>query len=509
MASDDSSSNSSSSHTTRPKKYPTTASNWKLSHLEDIGICYDTKPSTLQDFFTFLRSTEVIESNGFSELPPISKTLIQLSSELWTVSYDFQDDLFKGVRSKLKEVDDLKAEVMETEGDLKRKVKEYVGVKEDKVERLFNGWSWNMIEFWNCVGDLLARYKMAEQRDGRFTFLLMAFSRLFFLRPESGDLYPAELYIKDVIVHGTPAVRFIMRNKKKIDENGLELFIVTKVKNYNVFRGEFTPDTFTSENISKNVRGQHGITLVMERYASLFFPGVVGVLCIGTKIIFTYLELSASHFDEIRIRGTVDERHKASIKTDPQAQKLFNQYNADAPVSTTFWFTAKPLSQRTFSNFMPDISKSANTNVHYTNHCVRATAIQYLNDADVEARHIMFVSYHTSESSIRSYNRTVSQEQKRRLSATLSSALGEELSVVPLQSTQDPNTAITTPRPPLFPIENAASQPRDRGSSTNTCSTYQQSNNGHSMAFDVRAFNHSSGFLSNSVFNNCNFSFGK
>ncbi|KAK3101855.1 hypothetical protein FSP39_006816 [Pinctada imbricata] len=199
-------------------------------------------------------------------------------------------------------------------------------------------------------------------------------------------------------------------------------------------------------------------------------------------------------------------------RTDPQAQKLFNQYNADAlykPVSTTFWFTAKPLSQRTFSNFMPDISKSANTNVRYTNHCVRATAIQYLNDADVEARHIMFLSDHTSESSIRSYNRTVSQEQKRRLSATLSSALGEELSVVPLQSTQDPNTAITTPRPPLFPIENAASQPRDRGSSTNTCSTYQQSNNGHSMAFDVRAFNHSSGFLSNSVFNNCNFTFGK
>ncbi|KAK3084256.1 hypothetical protein FSP39_010715, partial [Pinctada imbricata] len=172
-------------------------------------------------------------------------------------------------------------------------------------------WSWNMLEFWNYFVDLLARYKQGYQREGRFTLLFMAFARMFLLRPEGGESYSVSVNIKDVIVHGVPDIRFPVRNVIK-GEAEQKLFIVTEVKNYNAFIGEFSSETFCSENISKNVLGQHGIELVMERSASFFYPGIVGIICIGTKVIFTYLEITNTHFDQIN-QGTVDKTQKAVV----------------------------------------------------------------------------------------------------------------------------------------------------------------------------------------------------
>ena len=108
-------------------------------------------------------------------------------------------------------------------------------------------------------------------------------------------------------------------------------------------------------------------------------------------------------------------------KTDPNAQMLFNHFINEAcqsPDRTMIWYTTKPLAKRTFASFMPDICKRAHVK-KYTAHCLRATAIQSMNDVGHEARHIMFMSGHRNESSIRSYNRSVSTVQKKHLSHTL------------------------------------------------------------------------------------------
>ena len=55
----------------------------------------------------------------------------------------------------------------------------------------------------------------------------------------------------------------------------------------------------------------------------------------------------------------------------------------------------------------------------YTNHCIRATCITTLDAAGYEARDIMAVSGHRSESSIRNYSRT-NIEKKRKMSTELS-----------------------------------------------------------------------------------------
>lgn len=111
-------------------------------------------------------------------------------------------------------------------------------------------------------------------------------------------------------------------------------------------------------------------------------------------------------------------------KTDPSATSLFNCCEKAAlvnPMICDIWFTSSPLSKRFYTNFMGDICKSANTTGWYTAHSIRATAIQAMNDSGFEARHIMYMSGHRQESSLKSYCRNPSIVQKRQLSTTLSS----------------------------------------------------------------------------------------
>ena len=56
-----------------------------------------------------------------------------------------------------------------------------------------------------------------------------------------------------------------------------------------------------------------------------------------------------------------------------------------------------------------------------TAHCLRATSIQALSDAGLKLRHIMFMSGHRNEGSIKSYSRECASGQKLVISKTLSS----------------------------------------------------------------------------------------
>jgi site-specific recombinase XerD len=88
-------------------------------------------------------------------------------------------------------------------------------------------------------------------------------------------------------------------------------------------------------------------------------------------------------------------------KTDSNASHLFNHYYKDRNINADKWFTAKPLSKRTYANFLGEICIASGVQKKYSPHCLRATAIIYLNDSGFEARHIMFmISNHKNESSL-------------------------------------------------------------------------------------------------------------
>ena len=78
----------------------------------------------------------------------------------------------------------------------------------------------------------------------------------------------------------------------------------------------------------------------------------------------------------------------------PGAKALYLQPRRGTVETDGFWFTAVPLGVNQLAQMLPRMCKEAGTHTSYTNHSLRATAIQKLSDAGLEAREIMAVSGH-------------------------------------------------------------------------------------------------------------------
>ena len=78
------------------------------------------------------------------------------------------------------------------------------------------------------------------------------------------------------------------------------------------------------------------------------------------------------------------------------------------------WYCNVPVGKNTIGNFMKDISRAADMSKQHTNHSIRATAVTVLDHSNFEARHIMRVTGHKSEASIRSYSRRLSENKQKK-----------------------------------------------------------------------------------------------
>ena len=84
---------------------------------------------------------------------------------------------------------------------------------------------------------------------------------------------------------------------------------------------------------------------------------------------------------------------------------------------------------------MKKVSIEAKLSCVYTNHSIRATTITILDECGYEARHIMALSGHRSESSIQSYAYQTSLSTKRKMSETLSESLNNKKTVTTIAAT--------------------------------------------------------------------------
>ncbi|CAG2236436.1 unnamed protein product [Mytilus edulis] len=157
---------------------------------------------------------------------------------------------------------------------------------------------------------------------------------------------------------------------------------------------------------------------------------------------------------------------------------------------------------------MGDISMNAGCSRLYTAHCLRATAIQGMNDAGFELRHIMYMSGHKNESSVKSYNCGCSKVQKESLSANLSS-ISSVYDVSAPKSTPAPVLTVSTAESASVTsnVTSVTSNVTSVPSPLQTSSENAQVNN-RTMPISLSSNNFmSSGFISNSAFNNCVFQF--
>ncbi|XP_072182398.1 uncharacterized protein [Diadema setosum] len=132
--------------------------------------------------------------------------------------------------------------------------------------------------------------------------------------------------------------------------------------------------------------------------------------------------------DEESQQGRMYETHKDDCPVESFVKYVSHLHpHCDAlwqrPKATTRpghpWYDNSPVGVNTLANKMSSITAEAHCSKVYTNHCLRATSIHKLDNAGFEARHIMAISGHKSETSIKHYSR-VEEEQKRRMSLTIS-----------------------------------------------------------------------------------------
>ncbi|CAC5386053.1 unnamed protein product [Mytilus coruscus] len=67
------------------------------------------------------------------------------------------------------------------------------------------------------------------------------------------------------------------------------------------------------------------------------------------------------------------------------------------------WYDASPLGHNNLGGMMPALCEKAGLVKRYTNHSLRATTVHVLNEADFAGRHIMSVTGHKSENSLKTY----------------------------------------------------------------------------------------------------------
>ncbi|XP_072176075.1 LOW QUALITY PROTEIN: zinc finger MYM-type protein 2-like [Diadema setosum] len=134
-------------------------------------------------------------------------------------------------------------------------------------------------------------------------------------------------------------------------------------------------------------------------------------------------------------QGRMYETHKPDCPVEafqvyvshlnPGNDDFFQRPKVNAESDEQVWYCNAPVGKNTLGDKMRKISLEAQTSKIYTNHCLRATSIHVLDaSSGFEARHIMSVSGHKSESSIKHYA-YVDEAKKRRMSRCLSSVSDE------------------------------------------------------------------------------------
>ena len=243
--------------------------------------------------------------------------------------------------------------------------------------------------------------------------------------------------------------------------------------------------TLNSFSFHQDDDGREYVTLAHETQQKNVQGGLSDIEAVSDKRMYSTGDVGCP----------VSALRKLMYHCDPSAPALFCRLKPNA--SNDIWYTCKALSKRMFSKFMPSISEKAKCNTIYTAHSVRATAINLLSNAGFETRHIMLMSGHRNEASVRSYSRDCSVRHKEVISDTLQSVVDGEH-----------HDALPEPAIPVLPW-----CPQPSGSVVGVgplvrAPVHQQPSLPNMSIFNsTSSLSATQGVLGNGTFNNCQFSF--
>ena len=115
------------------------------------------------------------------------------------------------------------------------------------------------------------------------------------------------------------------------------------------------------------------------------------------------------------------ERYLALLN---KGSNILFQYPMRQTNDDSCWYCARPLGHNALGSMMSVISTAAGLSQKYTNHCLRATSVTVLDSSHFPGRHIMTISGHKSETSLKHYSHRTNEETKRSMSTALNKSLG-------------------------------------------------------------------------------------
>lgn len=340
---------------------PKSASGLMYSHLHQLNILYDDFPMELPLFMSMLKNdqTELININLSGE----HRCLLEYTKKYWTLSFDFDIRRTGGKRKTQRVTDEQKEKIVAGKEEANNFMKllrdenlEVFSVLKTSTDfkslRMLYRWESNLLDFMTFYLDILKRWDYPSQREGQFSYLFMLFSKICLLCPEPGDTYQETLNINGKPLSGIPDVRFIAHHDSKV----VAFTEVKKEDNFKIREFESDDgmlDPFIKRKVPENILGQLAGELLLEKEKSFFTSGVVGVLCIGTKVFITFLEIEADHYSHILETGKAKADHGAKIHyTIPLDYMKADERNKLLEV--LFWFAELQQSIREPENSTSD-----------------------------------------------------------------------------------------------------------------------------------------------------------
>jgi len=106
-------------------------------------------------------------------------------------------------------------------------------------------------------------------------------------------------------------------------------------------------------------------------------------------------------------------------KLNPACDAFWQRPLDNAGADDWVWYANVPLGVHKLGEMLASMSIKYNLSQRYTNHSLRVTSCQALEDAGVEGRHIVGVSGHKNPDSLKHYARKLSAARKRHISSII------------------------------------------------------------------------------------------
>ncbi|KAK3102169.1 hypothetical protein FSP39_009300 [Pinctada imbricata] len=281
--------------------YPFHTSDWKNSHLQSLAIFYKDECVPLQEIIGCMKSLCVPRSRPLDDdshyVPHIVNEIVAFTKQIWSSSVKTEDLQQAGeFRHTMEQLLQMKRDFFSNENHFRT---EHSDLLKDNLNfRIFNDWCSHMMRFLSWLDIFLRRLRDDVLNEGACTQLFMQFSMIFLLVPEIGESLKSQMWIGGDKVSGIPAVRF-SRFSMNDKSDTVQIVTMAEMKDLDSAKRKccnpHNPVFKAHENLSNSLLGQHGIELLLEAKRSYFRPKAFGMICISSKIIFTYLDIDNDH----------------------------------------------------------------------------------------------------------------------------------------------------------------------------------------------------------------------